>query len=75
MHNYDYVPENLSKPKMNDLRALMLLVQKYVEEREGFTFNYEFVGSSAMNMITYEKNGNIGYDFDINIEPIIAELK
>ncbi|WP_164174080.1 hypothetical protein [Ruminococcus flavefaciens] len=75
MHNFDYVPENMTKPKMNDLSELMRFVQKYVEEREGFTFSYEFVGSSTMNMITYEKNGNIGYDFDINIEPIIEGIR
>ena len=75
MNDFDYVPENLTKPKMNDLRELMLFIQEYVKDREGFTFNYEFVGSSAMNMITYEKKGNIGYDFDINIEPIITDTK
>lgn len=54
-------------PYKNEIISLLKLVQK--EVKEYFTFRFDFVGSSSRNMITCERNGNIGYDFDVNIEP------
>ena len=45
---------------------LLKLIQK--EVKEYFTFRFDYVGSSSRKMITCERNDNIGYDFDVNIE-------
>ena len=32
-----------------------------------FTFQYEFIGSVKLNMVTCDVKSNIGFDFDVNI--------
>lgn len=67
MHNFTYVTKKEAAPYKEEIIELIKEVQKDVEEY--FTFRFDFIGSSSRNMITCERNGNIGYDFDVNIEP------
>lgn len=66
MHNFRYVTKNEAKPINEELYQLLYEVQDLV--RDHFTFKFTTVGSSSRNMITYDANSNIGFDFDINIE-------
>lgn len=65
MKDFEYVSKKEYGPVNDDLIALIHLVQE--EVREYFTFRYDFIGSASRNMITREVNGNVGYDFDVNI--------
>ena len=67
MHNFTYVSKKEAAPYKEKVIELLKTVQK--EVKKSFTFRFDFVGSSSRNMITCERNGNIGYDFDVNIEP------
>lgn len=66
MHDFRYVAKNEAKPIREELYQLLYEVQDLV--RDYFTFKFTTVGSSSRNMITYDANSNIGFDFDINIE-------
>lgn len=66
MHDFRYVAKNEAKPIRKELYQLLYEVQDLV--RDYFTFKFTTVGSSSRNMITYDANSNIGFDFDINIE-------
>lgn len=66
MYDFRYVTKNEAKPIKKELYQLLYEVQDLV--REHFTFKFTTVGSSSRNMITYDANSNIGFDFDINIE-------
>ena len=67
MHNFSYVSKKEAAPYKKEVIELIKAVQK--EVKNYFTFRFDFVGSSSRNMITCERNCNIGYDFDVNIEP------
>lgn len=69
MPEYEYVTKREAQPIKNDIIALINRVQDYV--RDYFTLDFRFVGSSSRNMITREKNGNKGFDFDVNLIPNI----
>ena len=66
MHRFEYVTKGQAAPVKKDLIAILNAVQDIL--RNDFTFRYDFIGSSSRNMITREVNGNIGFDFDINVE-------
>lgn len=66
MHNFIYVTKNEAKPIKDELYQILFQVQHIV--KTSFTFQFTPVGSSSKNMITYDKNSNIGFDFDFNIE-------
>ena len=66
MHDFRYVTKNEAKPIKEELYQLLYEVQELA--RDHFTFKFTTVGSSSHNMITYDANSNIGFDFDINIE-------
>ena len=66
MHDFCYVARKSAAPLKAELNEIINQVQDLV--REKFTFQYTFVGSSSRNMITYDRNSNIGFDFDVNIE-------
>ena len=66
MHDFRYVAKNEAKPIREELYQLLYEVQDLV--RDYFKFKFTTVGSSSRNMITYDANSNIGFDFDINIE-------
>ncbi len=65
MHDFCYVSKKKAAPVKADLLDIIHEVQDYV--RDEFTFQYEFVGSAARNMITYDEKSNVGFDFDVNI--------
>ncbi|WP_295092140.1 hypothetical protein [Ruminococcus sp.] len=67
MHNFSYVSQKEASPYKAEVSELIKAVQKEVKKH--FTFQSKFVGSSSRNMITCERNRNIGYDLDVNIEP------
>lgn len=66
MHDFEYVPNKEWKPIRKELFELIHRLQDEVED--DFTFQYHFVGSSKRKMITRDRNSNIGFDFDVNIE-------
>lgn len=65
MRNFEYVPKEEYGPVKGKLIELIKNVQ--YELRDYFTFQFSFVGSSSRNMITRERNGNRGYDFDVDL--------
>ena len=66
MHDFVYVTKELARPVKNELIQIIHEVQNIV--RPHFTFQFRIVGSSSMNMITYDRKSNIGFDFDFNLE-------
>lgn len=66
MRNFEYVPKEEWKPTRDELLEIIHKLQ--FEVWDYFSFQYQFVGSSKQNMITRDRNSNIGYDFDVNIE-------
>ena len=66
MYHFEYVPESQTKPVKKELLVIIYAVQDLL--RDKFTFRFDFIGSSARNMITQDVKSNIGFDFDINIE-------
>lgn len=66
MHDFRYVTKNEAKPIKKELYQILYEVQDLI--RDKFTFSFTPIGSSSRNMITYDANSNIGFDFDINIE-------
>ena len=67
MYNFTYVSKKEAAPYKKEIIKLIKTVKKEIKKH--FTFRFDFIGSSSRNMITCEKNRNIGYDFDVNIEP------
>lgn len=66
MHDFEYVPNHEWQPIRDELFEIIHRLQD--EVRDNFTFQYHFVGSSKRRMITRDRNSNIGFDFDVNIE-------
>ena len=66
MHDFEYVSNHDWEPVRDELFEIIHRLQD--EVREDFTFQYHFVGSSKRKMITRDRNSNIGFDFDVNIE-------
>lgn len=66
MHDFVYVTKASAKPIKNELIQIIHEVQNIV--RPNFTFQFKTVGSSNMNMITFDRKSNIGFDFDFDLE-------
>ena len=66
MYHFQYVTKKEIRPVRNQLEELLHLVQD--EIRNTFTFQYKFVGSVSRNMVTFDKKGNKGFDFDVDIK-------
>lgn len=66
MYHFEFVPESQTKPVKKELLEIIYTVQDLL--RDKFTFRFDFIGSSARNMITQDVRSNIGFDFDVNIE-------
>lgn len=71
MPEFEFVSRREAQPIKNEIIALIQKVQDCV--REYFTLDYRFVGSSSRNMITREKNGNKGFDFDVDLIPNVDD--
>lgn len=65
MHDFVYVTKKSTQPVKNELIQIIQEVQDIV--RPYFTFQPKPVGSSSINMITYDRKSNIGFDFDFDL--------
>lgn len=65
MYHFQYVSKNEIASLKNQVIELIGLVQD--EIRDYFTFQYKFIGSVKLNMVTCDVKSNIGFDFDVNI--------
>lgn len=65
MHDFVYVTKRSAQPVKNELIQIIQEVQDIV--RPYFTFQPKPVGSSNINMITYDRKSNIGFDFDFDL--------
>lgn len=66
MNHFEYVPKKEWAPIKNELFEIIRKLQDKVKDK--FTFKFCFVGSSKQKMITCDRNSNVGFDFDVNIE-------
>lgn len=66
MYHFKYVTKKELAPRREHLKKLIHAVQDDVRDR--FTFRYDFIGSSARNMVTCDFKSNTWFDFDVNIE-------
>ena len=67
VHQFEYVTRKEAMKVRKKLDELINLVHK--DLKSSYTFNHRYVGSSSRNMITRDKKGNVGYDFDVDIIP------
>lgn len=66
MHNFQYVTrQQLSLAKSNLIQIIHSVQNRLSKD---FTFQFYFVGSTRRNMVTYDADTNVGYDFDVNIQ-------
>lgn len=67
MHDFVYVTKASAKPVRDELFHIIHQVQDLVEDY--FTFQFKPVGSSSpkINLITYDRKSNIGFDFDFDL--------
>jgi len=65
MFHYEYVTKKEAAPYRAEFLDIVHEVQKILKDK--FTFSYDFIGSSARNMITCDYRTNKGFDFDINL--------
>lgn len=67
-YDFQYVTKASARPVKNELIQIIHEVQDIV--RSHFTFQFRPIGSSSpdINMITYDRKSNIGFDFDFNFE-------
>lgn len=66
MHDFVYVTKAEAQPVKYELIKIIHEVQDIV--RPHFTFQFHPVGSAKINMITYDRKSNIGFDFDFDLE-------
>ncbi len=72
-HEFEYVSEEEYMPVRLELEELIRRLQN--EVRNSLTFRWKYVGSSSRDMITRDKKGNCGYDFDVDIILNSSELR
>ena len=66
---FEYVPKSEYKPLQDYVENIIKKVQKNLREKGILTFQFYRLGSSGKRqLITRDKNGNKGFDFDYNIE-------
>lgn len=68
MYNFKYVSKKAAADGKHELIEIINEVQDCVRDDFDFTFRFDFIGSSSRNMITYDPDSNIGFDFDVNLE-------
>ena len=66
MHDFVYVTKAEAQPVKYEFIKIIHEVQDIV--RPHFTFQFHPVGSAKINMITYNRKSNIGFDFDFDLE-------
>ena len=67
MYNFEYVSKKEATPAKNELIEIINEVQGILRNKD-ISFQFQFIGSSSRNMITRDRNSNIGYDFDVNLD-------
>ncbi|SFW22603.1 hypothetical protein [Ruminococcus flavefaciens] len=65
MPHFRYVTRKEASPLRKELMEFIRQIQ--IEVKSEFTFVPQFIGSSSRNMITCIRQGNTGFDFDIDI--------
>lgn len=75
MPEFEYVSPEEAQPVIDEIIALIQDMQKCVRKKfkKDFTLKYQFVYGSSRNMITREKDGNKGFEFDVNLIPNFRE--
>ncbi len=66
MYHFEYVTRKEYMPEKKKIIEMIKKVQDLV--RNYFTFRFDFIGSTKLNMVTRDPTTNIGYDFDVNIQ-------
>ncbi len=66
MHDFQYVTRAEARHIRDELYQIIREVHSMVNNY--FTFQHRPVGSSSRNMITFDRNSNIGFDFDFELE-------
>ena len=67
MYNFEYVSKKEAAPAKNELIEIINEVQDILRNKD-VSFQFQFIGSSSLNMITCVLNSNIGYYFDVNLD-------
>lgn len=65
MYHFEYVSRKEAALYRDEFLDIIHEVQDFL--RDKFTFSYDFIGSSARNMITCDYTTNKGFDFDVNL--------
>lgn len=75
MPEFEYVTPEEAQPVKDEIIALIQDMQKCVRKyfKKDFTLKYKFVYGSSRDMITREKDGNKGFEFDVNLIPNFHE--
>ena len=68
-HDFRYISKR--KTEVVEVREKLVDLIREVQQklRGTYTFQFKIVGSYERNMITYDGNGNAGFDLDVNIWP------
>lgn len=64
---FEYVTKAEYRPVREELEIIIHSAQKFMKENYNTTFQYRLIGSGKRHLITREKGGNGGYDFDYNL--------
>ena len=67
MYDFEYVSKKEAAPAKNELIEIINKVQDILRNKD-VSFQFQFIGSSSRNMITCDRQSNIGYDFDVNLD-------
>lgn len=67
-HEFRYISKHDPEVKAAYQKIIEILHKVQDQVRNDFTFQFTPVGSYSRNMITYDAKGNVGFDFDFNIE-------
>ena len=67
MSKFEYVPKGEYQPIRRQLEGIIHRVQHTMREKYHVTFQYQLIGSGSRHLITREKGGNRGFDFDYDL--------
>lgn len=68
---YEYVPRSEYTPVREQLEEIILKIQEKMKPK--YTFQFVLIGSGSKKLITKEKGGNKGFDFDYNF--VLKKIK
>lgn len=67
MSHFEYVPKKKYRVYRDKIIEIIKLVQN--DLRKVFTFQFRPTGSLSLNLVTYDRKTNKGYDLDYNLIP------